>query len=115
MPGGGLTDIWTRINADYTVGAAVSCREGLKDILDTDYADYTVRSGQGLKDAINATRKSHSFPMEGMFSFSSGEWGFFMVGPNEIISMPGYLEPITAHSRPAWMTSTNGSLSKHCR
>ena len=36
-----------------------------------------------------ATKKSQNFPTVAMFTFSSGECGKRMVGPNEIMSISG--------------------------
>ena len=41
--------------------------------------------------------------------FSSGECTAVRVGPNEIMSIPGYFSPMRPHSRPAWMALTSGS------
>lgn len=35
-----------------------------------------------------------------------------MVGPHETMSIPGNLEAMTAHSRPAWITFNAGSFPK---
>ena len=45
-------------------------------------------------------------------SRSSGECAFWTSGPKEIISISGYFDPITPHSRPAWITSTTGVLAE---
>ena len=52
-------------------------------------------------DLKRAVIKSHTRLSEGINSTSLGEWGSFRLGPNEIMSMPGYLSPIMAHSSPA--------------
>jgi hypothetical protein len=48
-----------------------------------------------------ATRNSQNFFTVLISTFSSGEWGKRMVGPNEIISRSGYAPPSNPHSSPA--------------
>ena len=45
--------------------------------------------------------KSQNFCTVAMFTFSSGECGKRMVGPNEIMSQLGYIPPRIPHSNPA--------------
>lgn len=59
-----------------------------------------LRTGQ-VNSFNRVIKNVQNFSTDSIWTFSSGEWGFLMVGPNEIISMPGYFSPIMPHSNPA--------------
>src|SRR4029079_14760029 len=61
---------------------------------------------------ISSTEPTSSFQKRstvGMLTRSSGEWGASIWGPNEIMSSPATLSPITAVSRPACTAVTIGA------
>ena len=54
-------------------------------------------------------RKVQKCSTEAISTPSSGECGWTMVGPKEIMSMPGNFSPMIPHSSPAWMATISAS------
>ena len=83
----------------YLAGEVISPQNRKERRVKDKIQDYAAK--MFTSEGISSSKNFQTASTEAISTRSLGEWGFLIVGPTEIISIPGIFSPMTAGSRPA--------------